>query len=339
MPFEPSAFRSAGRQILVYELHLTNYEDHVVRLDRIEVVDASSPDRIKIASFAPPELNAMIHLAGEPIVGDQIESGDGQRDIRAGQTAMIYLFVKSNENRPFPARLVHRLLIGRSELETASMSTRHDKVRSIGPPLKGGPWLAGSGPSNESHHRRQMLVLEGTPRIASRYAIDWMVPSTPNSVPADPRDNQSYASYGKPVLAVADATVAETRDGIPENIPGHFGKGKLAVAMSYDTFYGNLIVLDLGQGQFAYYGHLKPGSIRVKQGDHVHAGEEIGQIGDSGSSFEPHLHFEITTAAKALLGEGIPYTIEHYTVTSKDGYPDRRNAELPLDGTLVTFVN
>ena len=129
------------------------------------------------------------------------------------------------------------------------------------------------------------------------------------------------------------------RDGIPENIPGHFGKGKIAVAISYDTIYGNMIVLDLGNRQFAYYGHLKPGSIQVKEGDHVRRGQVIGRIGNTGSSFGPHLHFEITTSSSALRGEGLPYALDAYTETTKDGAIEKRMHELPLDGTLVTFSN
>jgi murein DD-endopeptidase MepM/ murein hydrolase activator NlpD len=63
----------------------------------------------------------------------------------------------------------------------------------------------------------------------------------------------------------------------------------------------------------------------------------IGRIGNTGSSFAPHLHFEITTSSSALRGEGIPYALDAYTETTKDGAAEKRMRELPLDGTLVTF--
>jgi Peptidase family M23 len=283
----------------------------------------------------------MMHHVGQPIVGDEIGSAadNSQRDIATGQTSIVYLLVKSEEHAQIPARLVHRLVIGGSTIEAAIISTRHEKVHIVGSPLKGGPWVAVSGLGNESHHRRQLLLLEGSLHLSSRFAIDWIRLKNSEGSSGDNQDNRSYFSYDEPVLAVSDAKVVSTRDGIVENIPGHFGKGKIAVAMSYDTIYGNMIILNLGDGQYAYYGHLKPGSIGVKEGDRVRRGQVIGRIGNTGSSFEPHLHFEITTSNSAFRGEGLPYALDAYTETTKDGAIERRTRQLPLDGTLVTFSN
>jgi hypothetical protein len=341
VPFEPTAFQSEGRQYLVYELYLTNFEDHTLRVDSIEAIDATSATTKPAASFEAPQLNTIMHHVGQPIVGDEIGSAEdnSQRDIAAGQTSILYLLVKSEEHAQLPARLVHRLIIGGSTVEAAAISTHHKQVHVVGPPLKEGPWVADSGPGNESHHRRQILVLEGSLHISSRFAIDWIRLKNSEASSGDKQDNRSYFSYDEPVLAVSDAKVVSKRDGIAENIPGHFGKGKFAVAMSYDTFLGNMIVLDLGDGQYAYYGHLKPGSILVKAGDRVSRGQIIARIGDTGSSFEPHLHFEITTSNSPLRGEGLPYAFDGYTETTKDGASQKRMRELPLDGTLVTFSN
>src|ERR1700720_1798289 len=157
VPFEPTAFQSAGRQYLVYELYLTNFEEHTLRVDSIEAIDATGTTTKPAASFKAPQLNTMMHHVGQPIVGDEIGSAadNSQRDIAAGQTSIVYLLVKSEEHAQIPARLVHRLVIGGSTVEAAIISTHHEKVHIVGPPLKGGPWVAGSGPGNESHHRRQ----------------------------------------------------------------------------------------------------------------------------------------------------------------------------------------
>ena len=68
-------------------------------------------------------------------------------------------------------------------------------------------------------------------------------------------------------------------------------------------------------------------------------GQVLGRIGNTGSSFAPHLHFEITTSNSPLRGEGLPYALDAYTETAKDGAIEKRMHELPLDGTLVTFSN
>lgn len=54
---------------------------------------------------------------------------------------------------------------------------------------------------------------------------------------------------------------------------------------------GNHIYLRLDEtGTFLFLAHLKKGSIKVKEGQHVNEGEVLAQVGNSGSSSEPHLH-------------------------------------------------
>jgi hypothetical protein len=51
----------------------------------------------------------------------------------------------------------------------------------------------------------------------------------------------------------------------------------------------------------------------------------------------PHLHFEVTTSAVLLAGEGLPYLIDHFRVWNEDKAWETRSQELPLDGMLVDF--
>jgi len=60
------------------------------------------------------------------------------------------------------------------------------------------------------------------------------------------------------------------------------------------------VILDIGGGNFAFYAHLQPGSLRVKLGDKVRAGQVIGLVGNTGNSTEPHLHFHISNATSPL---------------------------------------
>jgi murein DD-endopeptidase MepM/ murein hydrolase activator NlpD len=148
----------------------------------------------------------------------------------------------------------------------------------------------------------------------------------------------SYYCYGKPVLAVADGRVVTARDGLPENIPGHGDAFHPAIPITLDTIAGNTITLDIGGGQFAYYLHLQPGSLRVKAGDHVRRGQMLGRIGATGDAREPHLHFEVTDSAKALAGDGLPYLIDRYRLQGSEGGPLKlRTDELPLDHNIVAF--
>lgn len=59
--------------------------------------------------------------------------------------------------------------------------------------------------------------------------------------------------------------------------------------------YGNLIVIDHGNGQATFYAHLQSGSMRVRVGDTVSKGQHIAGMGSTGQSTGVHLHFEIRT--------------------------------------------
>jgi hypothetical protein len=180
-------------------------------------------------------------------------------------------------------------------------------------------------------------VLNGQLVDSRRYAIDWMLQENGEIVSGDPRNNHSYYSYGQPVFAVADATVVKARDGLPDNVPGPLETFHPAVPITMDTVGGNTITLDLGGGQYAWYFHLQPSSIRVKTGERVRRGQLLARVGCSGDPPVPHLHFELTTSAMLLAGEGIPYLIDRYRITTTDKVWQTRTHELPLRNMVVDF--
>jgi murein DD-endopeptidase MepM/ murein hydrolase activator NlpD len=73
--------------------------------------------------------------------------------------------------------------------------------------------------------------------------------------------------------------------------------GKVVTA-GWDDFYGNVVMIDHGNGYVTYYGHnLK---VLVKVGDTVHRGDMIALSGSSGRSSAPHLHYEIKKNGMAI---------------------------------------
>jgi murein DD-endopeptidase MepM/ murein hydrolase activator NlpD len=112
------------------------------------------------------------------------------------------------------------------------------------------------------------------------------------------------------VLAVADARVSDLRNGLPDNVGATERSSRV---ITVDSAVGNYVILDLGRGQFAVYAHLQPGSLKVKFGDHVNAGQLLALLGNSGNSDAPHLHFQLTDANSPMGSEGIPCELERFT--------------------------
>ena len=69
---------------------------------------------------------------------------------------------------------------------------------------------------------------------------------------------------------------------------------------------GNHVVLDLGGGVFAALAHLRRGSLLVRRGDRVAAGQQLAKCGNSGNSTEPHLHFQLMDHPSVLRAAGLP---------------------------------
>lgn len=77
-----------------------------------------------------------------------------------------------------------------------------------------------------------------------------------------------------------DGLVVETEDGRPDHAPG---------AADREHPAGNHVVIRCA-GARILLAHLLSGSVRVRAGDTVVAGQPIGQVGNSGNTIEPHLH-------------------------------------------------
>ncbi len=336
VPFEPTAFPSGRNIYVMYELHLTNFGTTPLNLSRIEVLDADAGFAQPIATFEEDQLETMLQSVG----GNTVDGPKGNLTIAGGRSAIAFISIAFDRSSHITDRLLHHVITIDSVAEGAVISTHYTALHVLGAPLKGANWVADDGPSNEqdNHHRRGILVLDGRAVISRRYAIDWEQIKDGVTFSGDSRDVRSYFAYGRPVLAVADGRVVVAKDGLPDNVPGHGESFHPAVPITMETVAGNTITLDLGGGQFAYYMHLQPGSLRVKAGDRVRRGQVLARIGSTGDAREPHLHFEVTTSSKLGSGEGVPYLVDRYRFESAGGGPSEpRVHELPLNHSVVDF--
>jgi murein DD-endopeptidase MepM/ murein hydrolase activator NlpD len=306
-----------------------------------------------LAECEGTELSGRLARPGAP------QSVEKQR-LAGGMRAVVYLWLTLDSPSAVPSMLSHRLTAKinapsggadgqASEIEIkgkgAEIKLQTNQPLVLSPPLRGAGWLAANGPSNTSGHRRALIPVGGRAHIAQRFAIDWVqLREDGKTWAGDQLKNESYRCYGAEALAVADAAVVATKDGIPENIPGPTSR---AVPITLETVGGNFVILDLGGNRFAFYAHLQPGSLRVKVGDKVRRGQAIGLVGNSGNSTEPHLHFHISNANSPLASEGLPYVFESFEVqgkgwgwkaSSNDAPPEKRLREIPLQNGVIRFA-
>jgi len=332
-PFEPTAFPSSGRTYLIYELHLRNFGGDALSLRGIEVADATGATGNAIARFEAEPLRAMLSPVGAPAARESMD--DSQ--LATGHSSIVFLCLAFDAETTVPDKLFHRVLVNETVVVGPLVGTAYTKMRVFGPPISGPGWTAAGGPGNQSHHRVGLFVADGGAHLSRRYSIDWLKIRDGVRFSGDPLDVRSYHTYGEWVLAVDDATVLSSVDGLPDNVPRTPGGFETALPLTMETIAGNAVVLDLGGEQFAYYAHLQPGSVQVKAGDRVHRGQVLGRIGNSGDSRSPHLHFQVTNAAGLMSSEGVPYVIDEYWLRLSDGTRQRRTRELPLQDALIDF--
>ena len=171
-----------------------------------------------------------------------------------------------------------------------------------------GRLLVWDGHDFYSHHRRfdydhPVAVQIGFNTNAARYSYDFtVVDADGKRYRGDGAKNEDHFSYGRPVLAPGDGTVVSIMNGTAED---GAGMSIAAVRENGMVMFGNYVVIDHGNGEFSHLGHLRPGSVKVAVGDKVRGGQQLAQVGTSGSSLFPHLHYELATSA-ALDGEGLP---------------------------------
>ena len=165
-----------------------------------------------------------------------------------------------------------------------------------------------------SHHRRQNLADPAFERLKIRsnpvrYAYDFCPVNENGDMYKDSSwKKENWYGYGQPIYATGDGTVVSSANDVPEN---DF-RGKEVVYAHppgndiYKAAYGNFVVIDHGYGEFSFFAHMKTGSVRVKAGDHVVAGQQLGELGFAGDAFAPHLHYMLIDNEDVLKAEGLP---------------------------------
>jgi len=149
---------------------------------------------------------------------------------------------------------------------------------------------------------------------SSRYAYDLMSVDDKGSMyNGSPYAKQNWYSFGKPVYAPLEGVVVAVQNNIPDNdFDGKAVKSPKIDPKTDPEGMGNYVILQHANGEYSMMLHLEAGSVMLRPGQMVKAGEEIGEIGFSGSVVFPHLHYSVTNGTKELASEGLPNYFNDY---------------------------
>lgn len=201
-------------------------------------------------------------------------------------------------------------------------------------PLRG-RILVDDGNDMYSHHRRltlnhPLIRKMGITTNMQRYAWDFMMVDEHGDIAhSGGKELKDYFGFGQPIYAPGDGTVVEVRVGLPDDPPDR-------PSLLPDDFIaepilsmGNYVSIDHGTGEFSLIGHCQQDSITVNEGDAVNKGEAIANLGNSGWTIRPHLHYQLMDDPDFTHTQVLParftefdLVLGEHTQTIRDDYPD-----------------
>lgn len=191
-------------------------------------------------------------------------------------------------------------------VKTVISPQKYEQMEKYAFPLNG-KILVYDGHDFYAHHRRfdyefAPIKQLGISANFMRYAYDFvMLDDAYNQFKGSSDKAENYFGFGKTVYAIADGKVIYASNKHKDDKTFDIRE----ISNNPLELYGNCIAIQHKNNEISIYGHLKQNSLKIKVGDNVKAKQEIASIGVSGSSFFPHLHFEMRNSIKNS-GDGFP---------------------------------
>ena len=324
-----------GKDHVEYELLVVNVFSEPVTLSSVTVLDPAGKELMRIeGGTLTAATQTLFAKTATPVV-----------PASAAVSVDVDLMLPPDTA---PQRVTHRiaytlkpdselaLMVGSLEVDAPEVAINRQPAMVIRPPLKGNGWLATTACCKPNVHRDERIAIDGV-RIETgeTFAVDWAKVRNDRLFEGDGKSVEQYYGFGEDVLAVADGTVVSIHDGMPDQTPFVF-----MVPKSKSDYGGNNLILEIAPNVFAWYAHLRQGSLTVKVGDAVKAGAPIAKLGNTGPSEGPHLHLGLIDKPDAIAGRSLPFVFESFTVVGAIDFDASKGDRLVIkpDSRQVRFA-
>lgn len=297
-----------GKDHVEYELLVVNVFSEPVTLSSVTVLGPAAKElmRIQGAALTAATQTLFTKTATPAIPASAAVSVDVDLILPPGAAPervthrIVYALKPDSELAP---------LVGSLEVDAPEVAINRQPAIVIKPPLKGNGWFATTACCKPNVHRDERIAIDGV-RIETgeTFAVDWAKAKNDSLFDGDGKRVEQYYGFGENVLAVADGTVVSIHDGMPDQTPF-----AVMIPKSKSDYGGNNVMLEIAPNVFAWYAHLRQGSIGVKVGEAVKAGSLIAKLGNSGPSEGPHLHFGLLNKPDPVGGRSLPFVFDAFT--------------------------
>lgn len=156
---------------------------------------------------------------------------------------------------------------------------------------------------------------------------------------------EEWYGWGRPIYAPFEGVVVQAHDGVLDRTPINLIKDMLltiaptllfaprGAGTELSRFAGNYVILQAGP-VYALFAHLRLRSLRVRPGDRIKAGQRLGEVGNSGNSLVPHLHFQVSDGPKLFTAQPIPFRVSQFDRWTRQTW-QRASAEAVAAGDIL----
>jgi murein DD-endopeptidase MepM/ murein hydrolase activator NlpD len=285
-----------GKQIDAVQLHVVPRRvyaacDGVAPQWRFLLVAINTSDETIVLERVSVALLGAARRARRIQCGDRIRGiAQGARQVPAGDVVVLRI-QEGTTARTLPSS-VETELVFRDSKDRLIRATRQVPLEAhptvyLRFPLSGW-WTVVQARTKEHCIGRQFgfdLIAEQDVRIGER-------------PPQEQKQLMEFASYGQAVLSPGRGTVVACVDDQPD-LAAMPGKKPVFAG------FGNYAMIITDKKEHVWMAHFMRGSLRVKVGSPVREGQQIAQVGNSGTSSQPHLHIEMLDGVPSDLTQAV----------------------------------